>query len=107
MSQAGPELEVLYEEDQDQGLEALMAVINDDAGGAGSFEIAQGESERLGGGVPWAADIGFGGTSRFFTGGSVSTPAYIVIDPTTMEVVDQQQGFISGGTRDLYSAYLR
>ena len=82
-----------------------MAVINDSSGGAGSAESAQAESDRLGGAVPWAADIGFRSTSQFFAGPSIGTPAYIVIDPTTMEVVNEQQGF--GGTRNLYSAYLR
>jgi hypothetical protein len=105
MSQAGPELETLWEQDGDAGLLPMMAVINDSMGGPGSFDVAQGECDRLGCTHPWAADIGFANTSRFFTGATIGTPAYIVVTTGDMRVVNTQQGF--GGTTNLYSAYLR
>ena len=105
MSQAGPELDVLYEQDGDAGLLPLMAVINDSMGGPGSFETAQAECDRMSCVTPWAADVAFQNTSRFFAGASIGTPAYIVVSTGDMRVVNTQQGF--GNTRALYDYLLR
>lgn len=91
----------------DRGLVPFGAVINDAGGGPGSLESARSYYEdTLHATHPWAADIGFAATSRFFPGPSVGTPGYIAVDLATMEIVTTQEGY-SGVEESLFEGLLR
>lgn len=100
MGQAGPELQSWEDAYGDRGLVPFGVTIFDSLDGARNYW--QG---TLGATYPWAADPSFS-TGNFFDGSSVGTPAYIVIDLITMEIVHTQQGY-SGVEENLFSPYLR
>jgi hypothetical protein len=100
MGQAGPELQSWQDTYGARGLVPYGVSINETVDGARNYwQFERGVTH------PWAADPMFS-TGSFFDGGSVGTPAYVVIDLTTMEIVVTQQGY-SGVEENLFGPYLR
>ena len=100
MGQAGPELETWQRTYGDRGLVPFGVSINEGLASARAYWEGS-----LGVSHPWAGDPSFS-TGNFFDGASIGTPAYVVIDLTTMEIVVTQQGY-SSVEENLFTPYLR
>ena len=100
MGQAAPELETWQRTYGGRGLVPYGVTINESLAQARAYWEG-----TMGATHPWAADQTFA-TGSFFDGASIGTPAYVVIDLTTMEIVATQQGY-SSVEENLFSPYLR
>lgn len=100
MGQAGPEIETWHDAYADRGLVAWGVSIQVPLSTARDYWETQ-----LGHSHPWSADQGFW-TGQFFDGPTIGTPAYVVIDLATMQIVTTQEGY-SGQEEMLFQPYLR
>jgi hypothetical protein len=100
MGQVGPELEEWQDTYASRGLVVVGVTI------LVSFETARAYwEETLGHTHPWMADEAFT-VGRFFPGPMLGTPAYVVLDLSTMEIAHVQEGF-NNEEEQLFEPYLR
>ncbi len=98
-AQSGPEQEIWEQTYAERGLVPWAISIGDTYEGAQTYwEVWQGHTHA------WAADQLFS-TGQFFPGPMVGTPAFILIDLCTMEILHIQEGY-SNQEESLFEPFL-
>ena len=98
MAQAGPEIPVWQDTYGEDGLIAMGISIQESLAVAAEYWDQYPHEYYM-------ADQSFS-TGQFFPGPMVGTPAYIVVDLSTMQIINIQEGY-SGAEEGLFTPYLR